>query len=252
MPVAASNMQMISGQEIVDTLAQIVSTRAEVIVTFRRANTWQSIRGKAADARGDTFIAVIPDSHDAGQYLRDNTDVGVSFTIGSRKFLFASTVQEQLVLPEENEVRYFAISLSVPDEVQRIERRRAVRGNIPPEEIVRASFWPGGVGNKPGKLDPSRPTWAGKVTDLSVGGFQVRTHAVATTFFETNDIVGVSLSFEAVGKAVPVNAAVCHCQLEGNGMALMGFQFIDLDSSPEGLLALQLIGEKVREYVDRT
>jgi hypothetical protein len=33
-------------------------------------------------------------------------------------------------------------------------------------------------------------------------------------------------------------------------MATIGFEFIDLDQTPEGLLALELIGDKVTEYIE--
>ncbi|MFP4054335.1 MAG: PilZ domain-containing protein [Phycisphaerae bacterium] len=243
--------QTITGRDIDEALQGVAEANAPVIITFRKNNAWSSQKGHAVEADGKRVLVVVPASEDLETHLFPGVDVGVSFNLGSRKYIFAAALQKRMNLQDHEGEQVLALMLDRPEQVQRVERRRAVRAGVPAGEIVRASFWPGGVKAKPDKLSPACPTWSGKVLDLSVGGFQLRTHVVATTFFQSRDVVGVCLSFDALAKSVNVDAVVCHSQSEGNGMATIGFEFLELDQSPEGLLALQLIGEKVTEYVDK-
>jgi c-di-GMP-binding flagellar brake protein YcgR len=242
--------QTITGSDIDEALTAVVENHAPVILTFRQNNAWASQRGHAVEADGKRVLVVVPANENLENHLFPGVDVGVSFNLGSRKYIFAAGLQKKMPLQDHEGEQVLAVMLEKPAEVQRIERRNAVRANVPAGEIVRASFWPGGTTAKPDKLSPACPTWSGKVLDLSVGGFQLRTHVVATTFFQPRDVVGVCLSFDALAKSVNVNAVLCHHQQEGNGMATIGFEFIDLDQTPEGLLALELIGDKVTEYIE--
>ncbi len=244
--------QSITGNAVHEALRAIVESRKSLVVTYRKNTAWASLKAQAAEMSEGYLTLVAASAVEVPSGLKTPCEVGVSFNLGSRKYIFPTTLMDVELVEGASSGAFHALTIEYPDSVQRIERRKSVRAGVPREEIVRASFWPGGARNRPEQLTPACPIWPGKVTDLSVGGFQMRTHVVATTYFQPNDIVGVCLSFDALAKSVTVNAVLCRSQLEGDGMALMGFEFLGLDESPEGLMALELIGSKVTDYLQAT
>ena len=88
-----------------------------------------------------------------------------------------------------------------PSRMQRLQRRAYIRAEVPPNRIVRASFWLGGRTAEPTGGSPTTPVWSGRVVNLSAGGFQLHTDAAAASDVEIGDAVGVRVVFGMGGQS---------------------------------------------------
>ena len=98
-----------------------------------------------------------------------------------------------------------------------------------------------------GSRSPTTPVWAGKVTNISAGGFQLLTDASACDELDTGDNVGVRLLLGMGDQAVFTNAQIRYLESKDD-KAVIGFQFIGLDQTPEGRESLSLISSRVSEF----
>jgi len=88
--------------------------------------------------------------------------------------------------------------------------------------------------------------WSGRVTDISLGGFQMRTHKSGMDFYEAGDLVGACLKFDEDASLLLLDAQFRHGQADG-AMALLGFRFLGLEKDPDSADALEAIIRKIRQ-----
>lgn len=173
--------------------------------------------------------------------------IGGTFKLRHYKHTFSATVidTKPARLSDGTETR--AIAVCCPSKMHRLQRRAYDRADVPAGRIVRASVWLGGKDQEPAGTSPGRPVWPGRVINISAGGFQMRTSSQADDVLEPNDLLGVRLTFGAGQETLYADAQFRHSEVQG-GEALLGFQFIGLGNSPEGLEALKYLCNRVSEF----
>jgi len=219
------------------------------VVTIRRKEAWLNLRSRFLTVDRARLIFEAPTVERTSSPVDDimpAEKVGVSFKYRHHKHLFSTTVLnlEDYSGPT-GPVR--AMILGCPTSMQRIQRRAFYRAMVPPNRIVRASFWLGGCHSEPTGASPTNPVWSGKVEDISAGGFQMRTCDDAGMGLDAGDMVGLRMAFGVGTEGVFANAQFRHCKNDAKG-ALLGFQFVGLGQTDETKGALRMIIGKVSEY----
>lgn len=236
-----SAIQELGNEQINEAVATAVDRRVPVMLTVQRGRNWRTTGAKALALR-DLHLLLELGGEETDRQFIPGEKVGVSFKVKHHKHIFTATV----VAVERGEVGDVLV-ICRPSRMQRLQRRAYIRAEVPPNRIVRASFWLGGRTAEPTGGSPTTPVWSGRVVNLSAGGFQLHTDAAAASDLEIGDAVGVRVVFGMGGQAVYSDAEVRHAELAGT-RAMIAFRFVALDQSHEGRTALQLIASKVAEY----
>ena len=83
------------------------------------------------------------------------------------------------------------------------------------------------------------------MTNISAGGFQVRTARQRAPQLEAGDVVGVRIELGQEYEPVLADAQLRHEDTDDRGVTLMGFQFVALSQYAEGRDALRRISKIV-------
>ena len=232
------------------TIASAVRRHVPVILTVHSGDRWINLHSRFLVVGDGRLLLEMPLGEDdqSTHEFAPADKVGVSFKLKHYKHVFTAVVAGFAEMRTEDGVEHTALSICSPSKMQRIQRRVFLRAPVPPNRIVRATFWLGGREAEPAGGSSDRPIWFGKVANISAGGFQLRTDGYATQMIEVGESVGVRLSFGAgADETVFADAQFRHVE-QGQDGVLMGFQFIGLDQTPQGQQALGLISSKVGEY----
>ena len=244
-------LQNLTASQINQAIQAAAERTVPLSVTVRRDRTWRNLYSRLLAVRGGYLFIEHPASDDGGPPLEiaPAEKIGLSFKLKHHKHIFAVTVKGLGTLRLGEQGGEVAVLCACwPARMMRLQRRAYVRADVPPNRIVRASFWLGGRDAEPRGTSPATPVWSGRVANLSAGGFQfVPCLADATQTLEVGDLVGVRLVFGAAQEAVYADAQLRHVDHVGEQVA-MGFQFVGLGETPEGRDSLQRISEIVAEF----
>ena len=243
-----SALQELNPTQANEALVAACQKRIPVTVMLRRGEAWLNMRSRFLATDGGQLILELPwvDQTGAVDDFAADEELGVSFKHKHHKHLFNTTVlaTREFRGPEGNTQ---VMSVGCPTAMQRIQRRAYQRVSVPPNRIVRASFWLGGREREPAGTTENRPVWSGRVMNISAGGFQLGAPENVGMALELGEMVGLHMTFGASGETLFADAQFRHCEQAEQG-TLMGFQFIGLGQTAEGKDALRIIADKVREY----
>jgi hypothetical protein len=244
-----SSLQELSVKQINEALAAASERHVPVTITTRTDNHWLNLQSHALAVRAGNLLAEMPPSEaDLPPFeFVPGIGLGLSFKLKHHKHIFTATLSghADYALDEGGAIKVLAFCL--PTRMQRLQRRVYYRADVPPNRIVRASFWLGGREAEPRGTSATLPVWSGKVTNLSAGGFQLVATLEAAGLLEVGDSVGVRLAFGAAGEAVYADAQFRHALVEGDH-SVMGFQFVGLGQTNEGKEALRLVSQRVSQF----
>jgi len=243
-------LQELDVAQIDQTIAAAIEKQVPVVLTAHGKNAWVNVHSRLLAARNGRLLLELPPG-EAGlgsPEFHPADKIGMAFKLKHYKHVATVVIagDECLVLPDGTSTQ--ALSVCAPSKMQRIQRRVFHRADVPPNRIVRATFWLGDCNAEPTGGQDDRPVWFGRVVNLSAGGLQLRADCTVTRALEAGDSVGVRLSFGAgADEAVYADAQFRHVE-DGAGSVLLGFQFVGLEQSSQGQDALRVISTKVGEY----
>ena len=243
-------LQELQSSQVLQTITAAAERRIPVTITVRTGNRWLNLHSRLVRLCGEHFWLEYPEAGDQAHahQFSPAEKLGLSFKLKHHKYLFAVTVAGTEQIDTEDGQAIKVLSVCWPSRMQRLQRRAFYRADVPNGRIVRASFWPGGREAEPPRACSESPVFSGNVTNISAGGFQMRTSAEAADMLDTDFVVGVRLSFGA-GREVTAYADAQFRHVEPDGRkVLIGFQFVGLAQTPEGREALQLITNCVTEF----
>jgi hypothetical protein len=226
-------LQELAPAEIEEVLDLLAESNLLVALTVRYQGRWVTFRTRAiAQSGGVLWVEQPKTDHLPTPYdFAVDGQVGVSFSVSHRKFVFAAkTLGCEIYRPDE-EKKSTALMLEVPKVMHKVERRLHDRLDMSSDEAVRASFWLGGWEARPEQASVDAPVWSGRVLNVSGGGLLVRASYEAAKYVEVGDILGVDIKFGLSGQSVFVDAQLRHCARDGE-MALVGLQFVEDPGRP--------------------
>lgn len=243
-------LQQLMPAQIDESLESAAQKQIPLTVTVQSEDHWINLHSRALAWRdGALWIEYPTPEPGSGQHeFVPSQKVGVSFKLRHHKHLLHTTVASRGRLAIEGGEEVPALRLYAPTQMQRLQRRAFFRAGIPSNRIVRGSLWLGGRQSEPHGTSPTAPVWSGRVINISAGGFQLATKSPAVNSLEVGDTVGVRLAFGASSSETAyADAQFRHHERDGE-WDILGFQFVGLSESPEGLVSLQLITVKVTEF----
>ena len=240
-------LQELDESEMSEALAGAVEKQLPVTMTVRRGEAWQTLQSRFMAIRDARllFEPPTPGRGAAACGLSPAEVIGVNFKYRRHKYIFGTTVIGNWQVPA-GEGTVAALALGIPTSMQRIQRRACYRAPVPSDHVVRLSFWLGGAASEPTGALSKRPVWAGRVTDISAGGFQAFVSADVADAVEAGESMGLRITFEQSDETIVTGAHLRHIRPAKDGASL-GFQFVSLEVTPEGKAALRLISRIVSE-----
>lgn len=244
-----ATLQNLTNQQIDEVLGAAAGRQVPATITVRDEDGWTSLRTRFVALRqGHVLLELFaPEPGEQPHEFRQADKVGVSFKLKHHKHVFTGTVAEVASQRLEDGSAGTVLHVCSPTRMQRMQRRAFNRTDVPPNRVVRAAFWLGGLENEPAGTTPDQPVWSGRVVNISAGGLQLTSQQRLGDAVSAGDIVGVRISFGVGEQNVYADAQFRHA-LEEDGTTHLGFQFIGLGLTPQSREALQIIGTKASQF----
>ena len=242
-------LQELSLEEIRQAIETMADNGSVLALTVRSKGRWVTFRTHALASHELIIWVELPSaSTQAPAYgFKAGEQIGMTFTLAHRKYVFAAKVVGQEAYRLEGETEGKALKLACPERMHRVERRLHRRIDVSGDEVSRATFWLGGWEVQPAENDPEAPVWSGRILNISGGGLLVRTSYEAAKYVEVGDVVGVQVSLGGTEQPALVDAQVRHCERDGE-MALIGMQFVETVGGPEANAGIEAIRLRIAEH----
>jgi len=242
-----SELQELSVRQIDESLKLAIEKQVPVTLAIQQGGVWLNFPSRLLSTTDKHMLIEFPPP-EPGATPHEFTPaerLGISFKLKHYKHLVTATVVG-VVDTVTDGVAVKAVVLCLPTRMQRLQRRAFLRVDVPPNRVVRASFWLGGRKAEPqGASD--MPVWTGRVTNLSAGGFQLVCPADRAARLDVGENVGVRIAFGSGEGTVFADAQFRHSEEVASDI-VMGFQFLGLAQTPEGKEALRVISTKVAQF----
>ena len=235
-----ANSHVSNDEQRENILCTSVERRLRLVVTHRQDGCWRAFKGQFQMPldRGRTFAALMEDAGDeSGPTLKPGETVGVSFRVGHKKCMFSTTLKSIENLHGERQFHF-----TWPTQMQQLQRRVYERITPPAGHVVAVRFWRADTDNQPDKREVKH----GQLEDLSAGGMRIKVASVIDVETDT----AYQCVFAPRGGAPPVmiEATLRHREAGEQGRISLGFQFIGLETSPEGQKVLDRLARIVGQY----
>ncbi len=244
-----SSLRELEACQIGEVLAVGAEKQVPIVVTVHCGDHWINLPSRLIGlGAGYCWLEMPGPDRSGNPYEFEVTDkIAVSFKLKHYKYLFTAGVSEIRLISHDDIDATEAMCIYIPEKMQRISRRAFERVDVPGNRIVRVSLWQGGRDVEPTSTDTDRPVFLGAVTNISAGGFRIRTDPNAADLFEVGDVAGIRMVFGPGDLSLYADAQFRHAAMEEECVQL-GFQFVGLGRTEEDLKALQMLSQKVTEF----
>lgn len=209
------------------------SSRSHFLIATHHENQWLAFPTKVLALVDENILVDFPARQvaEASRNLLGNLS---KLIIKSPRYRYFG---QCLVQPESRwQVRgeyVSALSMHVPAEFKRFDRRLRPRLEVPSSMGIRGSVWLG---------DDQELRWAGAILNLSVGGMQMRTSSHILEFLDPGETVSISLVPGPGAQPILIGGYFRGGNLDGE-MALAGLKFGELQ--PQKQAAIGQIIERI-------
>jgi len=226
-------------------LAESTRLKRRVILTLNLPSGWRTVQGvfHSSPPPGGALLVVeiipLPDAP-AMSWPAPGASVGATFRMGHKKCMFYSTLESVTRANGRDQV-----TLRWPDQLQQLQRRAYERAAPPEGTVVAVRFWSEGDGASE-KGGEERDVRHGQLEDISAGGMRIKAA-------DPKDIV-VGKTYRCAltprpGKpALVLDAVLRHHEAIELGRASLGFQFVGLETTMEGIRALDQLAQVVQHF----
>jgi len=230
--------------EIHSAMEEAARRRLPVVLVVRHQNQWRTFDCHAMAVREDALLVLLsgePQHNSQPHPLAPGEAVGLAFRVAHRKHMAACSVLAVERVETEDGAVAGCVHLARPAAMHRMGRSQP-RVEMPSDVVIRGAFWPGGRERMPTHEDPGAPVWSGRILDMSLGGCSIRTDGEAGRYFQAGDVLGLRILFGPQRKNAVLDTQLRHVQPDGE-MAVLGFQFLSPEDTPEG--------EEIMSYIRR-
>jgi c-di-GMP-binding flagellar brake protein YcgR len=171
-------------------------------------------------------------------------ELGVSFRRGHKKCIFVSPVVMRQADTLSTGQTIDTLILRAPRTVREMQRRLYQRITIPPDRLIAAKLWQGGV---PSGNEACWPLCAGRVGNISLGGLLLDIRAEQNPRLTVGELVGVEITTRPGKTPLLAAAQYRHCVLLSQERLGLGLQFIGFEADTPGRATLTEVADFVRE-----
>jgi c-di-GMP-binding flagellar brake protein YcgR len=239
--------EQLKNSEITDLLKTAVLKESQCLMTHVSRGKWHMTKLTllSTTAGGIQLDITQKEKHHP---ININVDqpVGISFKHDFCKYIFESTVIG--FEPSVNAKSGGIIVVSMPDRIDRIQRRNYYRVAVPEDLNVRVLFWHRGY-NDDVKALPLDNYWQGSLIDISAGGLQIGIDHDQKPNFRQGQLVGLHFTPLPYEQPIQIEAQVRHIAPTVDGSQLcLGLQVIGLEATAEGREMLHRLCNVVKTY----
>lgn len=197
---------------------------------------------------------------EAPEHIHDATEIDLlpsqrfigGFTHRTDRFRFASAVvragEFQLAGGSTK-----GVMVTWPARLQRVQRRRHFRYEVPPNRPVTVRLWDGGLAWAEKALEEQvRPVYRGRLVDVSVGGSAVRLLPRQQPRWQSGDLVGMEFTLQPGDPPTRLEAIIRRISTPEGQPPEFGVQFFKLEESAEGRRTLDYLSHTLAEFERRT
>jgi len=235
-----------SAAEIFDSA---VAENALAVVSLQDGRGWTTFKCRFLERDPQQRFFVLdyePTEEQPLPALSPGQYAGVSFRYRSRKILFASVVEAKGKYLRSNNSTVAAVRYRWPDTLTELQRRAYYRTPIPAGVQLTAHAWPGGVAARKSATDAPSAI-QGALVDLSCGGGLIRAPQTPPSWRE-NETVGLELHLADGRAPLVVDARFRGMRTDDNGHPCLAIQFLGLEVSLDGRVALQRLARCVQRF----
>jgi c-di-GMP-binding flagellar brake protein YcgR len=239
--------EQLKASEVVELLKLAAAQETQAVMTHLSRGKWHMTKVALLHITA-VNIQVDITQKEKHHPININIDqpVGISFKHDYCKYLFESTVTG--FEPSVNAKSGGIIVVSMPDRIDRIQRRNYYRVAVPENLNVRVLFWHRGYSDE-AKAVPLDDYWQGNLVDISAGGLQICVGLDQRPNFREGQLVGVQFTPMPYEQPIQLEAQVRHMAPTADNAALcLGLQVIGLEATAEGREMLQRVCEVVKTY----
>jgi len=238
-----SATQTIARERHDQILDDAISDERQLVLTHNSAEGWRTYKAAfvsgQAPAKG-LFVKLIGAEDRAGGKLPIPGDVlGVTFRIGNKKCMFSTGLVSFQGRAEDS-----IWAIRRPEQLQQLQRRAYERAVPPRDSVVAVRFWREGAADH-GSAD-ARNVRYGQLEDISAGGMRIK---VADSKEVQIDQTYRCVFSPRPGKpSLVLDAVLRHREAVDHGRASLGFQFVGMETTQEGLRLLDRIVRIVNHF----
>jgi c-di-GMP-binding flagellar brake protein YcgR len=239
--------EVLRTQEVVNILQAATADQAGAEMTYLSKGRWCSTKVFLAEFEDKKlYVETIAAEEQKPFNIQIDQPVGVSFKKDYNKYIFESIVTN---LESGRSGRgKDRIVLTLPDRVDKFQRRSYFRVAIPEGLKVQVLFWHRGYHDECGDI-PCEDYWKGRMLDISAGGMQIVVGIKQKPNFRTGQLVGLQFTPMPYEKPLLLEGQVRHIASTADEKNLcLGIQMIGLEASVEGREKLRQLCAVVERY----
>jgi hypothetical protein len=238
-----STTQTIGRERHDQVLEDAVAQERPLVLTYNSDAGWRTFKAAFVSGRaGPSGILVkLEPAADGvvGNLPTAGDTLGGTFRLGHKKCMFSTVL---LSVQRQGEDILWAIRR--PEQLQQLQRRAYERAAPPKGSVIAVRFWREAAGGD--ASTDARNVRHGQLEDISAGGMRIK---VADPKDMSLDRTYRCVFTPRPGKpSLVLDAVLRHREAVDQGRASLGFQFVGMEATPEGLRLLDRLVRIVNHF----
>jgi hypothetical protein len=241
-----SHIQL-SGIDCREALKNAAEDRISGVMSHLFRGTWRMTDVTVTSLAGGTLhVEPSGERNNGALDIRIDQPVGMSLVMGSNKYIFESEVAG--FEPSVNKGRPGTIILTVPDRIEKMQRRSDIRVKSPEPLKVKVLFWHRGYADD-STTGPTENYWQGNLIDISAMGLRISIDLEQENNFQVGQFIDIQFTPMPYDKPLHLEGHVKHMsKSECDGKLCLGIQAIGLEATRQGRAKLQRMNDIVAAY----
>jgi c-di-GMP-binding flagellar brake protein YcgR len=228
---------------------EAVREHALAVLSVRTGQSWCVFKSRFLEcdpARAYFVLDYQPLDNEPLPELVPGQCVGVSFRHRNRKVLFDTVVEARGHYLLDDRLSIPAVRYRFPTVVTELQRRAYYRTPIPETMSLLATVWPGGITARNRVQKSALEILSGTLINISCGGALIRLNGSQSPDWSEEELLGAEIHLGDGRPPVQVDARSRGLRKDEFGSACLAIQFLGLELSVEGRMALQRLASTVQ------
>jgi len=238
-----SATQTISADRHAQILEDSVRQERPLTITHNSPDGWRTFKAcfvAVAEATPTITLRVEPDpQHNPNNAPKAGDVLGGTFRLGHKKCMFSTNLVRAR---QEGDAEFWIIRR--PDDFQQLQRRAYERAVPTKGMVIAVRFWRETAACE--TAGDGRAVRHGQLEDLSAGGMRVK--VAETKDLETDRTYRCVFTPRPGKPALVLDAVLRHREASEQGRSSLGFQFVGLETSDDGLKILDRLVRTVQHF----